>query len=101
MGHRHWRRPLSGFAVDFCVMAVAYRALVAAQPDSADRKPAIPVAFGDARFLEQLDGRSAGADEDEFRRDCVALSPIDVLEIHPPSAIVLTVEIHDTMLVTH
>ena len=101
MGHRHRRRPLCGLAVDFGVMAVAYCALVAPQPDSADREAAIPMAFGDARFLEQLDGIPAGADKDEFGCHCVALPRVGVLDTHPPSAVVLTVQIHDTMLVMH
>src|SRR5215472_18519090 len=82
-------------------MAVGYCALVAPQPDSTDREAAIPMAFGNARFLEQLDGLPTGANEDEFRRYCVALPRIDVLDTHPPSAIVLTVEIHDTTFVVH
>src|SRR6266404_2940776 len=82
-------------------MAVAYCALVAPQPDSADRETAIPMAFTDARLLEQLDGISARADEDEFGRHCVALQRVDVLDIDPPSAVILTVQIHHAMLVTH
>jgi len=51
--------------------------------------------------LEQLDGIPAGADKDEFGRHCVALPRVGVLDADPPSAIGLTVEIHDVMLVTH
>src|SRR5436853_573176 len=72
VGHRHWRRSDCGFAVDLGMMAVAYSALVAPQPDSADRETAIPATFGDARLLEQLDRAPAGADEDEFGRHCVS-----------------------------
>src|SRR6266850_8274184 len=79
--HRHRRRSLGGLAVDLGVMAVAYCALITPQPDSADREAAIPMAFGDARLLEQLDSTPAGADEDEFGRHCVALPRVVVLDI--------------------
>src|SRR6202047_5357004 len=92
--HRHRRGSLCGLAVDLGVMAVAYCALVAPQPDSADRETAKPMTLGDARFLEQLDGIPAGANEYEFRRYCAALLLIDVLDTYPPNAVVLTVEIH-------
>src|SRR5206468_10304072 len=98
--HRRRRRALCGLAGDLGVMAVAYCALVAPQPESADREAAIPMAFRDARLLEQLDGISARTDKDEFGRHCVALQRVDILDIHPPSAVVLTVQIHHAMLVT-
>src|SRR3984893_3511234 len=98
--HRHRRRSLGGLAVDLGMMAVAYCALVAPQPDSADREAAIPMAFADARLLEQLDGSPTRADEDEFGRHRVALQRVDVLDTHPPSAVVLTVQTHHAMLVT-
>src|SRR5690242_4764867 len=82
-------------------MAVAYRALVAPQPDSADRKSAIATALGDARPLEQLDGAPARADEDEFGCHCAALFRVDVLDTHPPSAVLHTVQIHDAVFVMH
>src|SRR5277367_3602044 len=82
MGHRHWRRPLRGLAVDLGVMATAYCTFVAPQPDPADRETAIATAFRDARLLEQFDGISTGTDEDEFARHCVTLPRVVVLDIH-------------------
>src|ERR1700758_666594 len=99
MGHRHWRRPLRGLAVDLGVMAVVSCSFAAPQPAPADREAAISTTFRDARLLEQFDGISTGTDEDEFGRHCVVLLRIDVLETHPPSAVVLTVQTHDAMLV--
>src|SRR5262249_58573340 len=98
---RHRRRSVWSFAVDLGVMAVACCALVAPQPDSADREAAIATAFGNARLLEQLDGTATGADEDEFGRYRMAIPSVGVLDADPPSAVVLTVQIHDTVLVTH
>jgi hypothetical protein len=56
------------------------------------------MAFGNARFLEQLDGISTGPDEHEFRGYSVALLRVDILDAHPPSVVVLAVEIHDAYL---
>ena len=82
-------------------MAFAYWALVAPQPNSADREAAIATAFGDARLLEQLDRASARADEDEFGRYCVALLCIGVLDTHSPGTVLLTTQRHDTIFVMH
>src|SRR4029077_5392378 len=82
-------------------MAVAYCTLVAPQPDAADREAAIPAALRDARLLEQLDRAPAGADEDEFGRHCLALVGVVVFDPHPPSAVVLTIQRHDAVLVMH
>src|SRR5215467_13062931 len=95
------KRSDCGFAVDLGMMAVAYCTLVASQPNATDREAAISAAFRNARFLEQIDGISTGANEDEFGRHCIALSRVYVLDTHPPYAVMLTIQIHDTMFVVH
>src|SRR5690348_14318810 len=79
MGHRHGRRAGRGLAIDLGMVTPAHRVVVTAQPDAADREAAIAAPLRYARHLQQLEGGSAGTDEDEARRHALALSAIGVL----------------------
>jgi len=85
-----------------CRQVIEMATIAGARAAHLDRKigSLTPGKEADLLLLEQLDGIPTGTDEDEFGRHCVALLRVDVLDTHPPSAVVLTVQTHDAMLVT-
>ena len=86
MRHRHRRRALRRHAVDLGGVAFGHLGLAAAQPDTAHREAREALGLGDARLLQQREGRAARAQEDIVGVDRPLLAGGLVLDLDAPAA---------------
>src|ERR1700685_4159618 len=101
MRPRHRRRAYRRLPVTLGVVALVDLGVVAAKPDSADRKPGIAVPFGNARFLQQGQRAAACADEHKFCRYRSFLAAFEIVYFDAPPLIALAHEVGDAVPVMH
>src|SRR5258708_968248 len=83
------------------MMTLVDLGIVAAQPDSADRKAAIAAALGNARFLQQGQRAAACANEDEFCRYRSLFAAIEIVNLDSPAPVLFTHDVGDAVLVMY
>ena len=97
VGNRHRRRTDGRLAIDLGVMAFVDLRIVAAQPDAADREPAVALSLRNAGFLQQQQSVAAGAQKDELGRDRPHVAALGVRGVDAPASARLAADVGHAM----
>src|SRR5215831_2980 len=85
-----------GFTVYLGLVTGRNFGLVAAKPNSADRKPGIAVRLRNRGFLQKWQCPATGPDENEFGSDILLLSSFFIPNLHTPQVPIAVQILHST-----
>jgi hypothetical protein len=97
VGNGHRRGADRRLAIDLGVMALVDLRIIAAQPDAADREPAIALALRNAGFLQQQQSVAAGAQKDELGRGRPHVTALAVGRVDAPASARLAADVGNAM----